>query len=36
MYNFKEFLNKFLNVVLKGYDGGRQCIDDETEWEILF
>jgi len=31
MYDFKGFYNKFIKVLLKGYDRGRQRIDDETE-----
>lgn len=36
MYSFKGFYNRFLKVLLKAYDGGRQHVDDETEWEIFF
>lgn len=34
-YSFKGFFNKFLKILLKDCDRGRQHIDHETEWEIL-
>lgn len=36
MYSFKSFNNRYLKVLLKAYDRGRQHVDDETEWEIFF
>lgn len=36
MDNFKGFCNKFLKVLSKGYDRGRQLIDYGMEYEIFF